>query len=214
MTGGVIVSTHEKKIAFIAGAVVAGVLLFLGVIRVGLGEYLAMVIYAGIAVVTLTLVGRLGKKYLPEGIGTQFNHYCLHGNGLAVLAIVVMSRMYPSSFTPDFMAPKVSVSKLEAKLEKWSGHKRRIQGTIRDIRHADTSPSDDYILLEIWVEDESGKMFTFFRMPRGNMLPTTGSEIIATGQVEPDFSTQETYFVIDDMKILKAGSMLAIVDDH
>ncbi len=214
MAGGVFVSTSEKRIAIIAGAVAAGVLLFLGVIRIGLGEYLAMVIFAGIAVGTLTLMGRLGKKYLPEGIGTQFYHYCLHGHGLPVLAIVVMSRMYPSRFTPDFMAPKVSVSKLEAKLEKWSGHKRRIQGTIREIKHADSSPSDDYILLEIWVEDESGKMFTFFRMPRGNMLPTTGSEIVAIGQVEPDFRYQETYFVIDDMKILKGGSMLAIVDDH
>ncbi len=207
-------STSEKRIAIVAGAVVAGELLLLGVIRIGLGEYLAMVIFAGIAVGTLTLMGRLGKKYLPEGIGTQFNHYCLHGNGLAVLAIVVMSRMYPSHFTPDFMAPKVSVSNLEAKLEKWSGHKRRIQGTIRDIRHADSSPSDDYILLEIWVEDKTGKMLTFYRMPRGNMLPTTGSEIVAVGQVEPDINHQETHFVIEDMKILKAGSMFATVDDQ
>ena len=207
-------STYEKRFAIIAGAIVVGVLLFLGVIRIGLGEYLAMVIFAGIAVVTLTLIGRLGKEYLPVEIGSRFHHYCLHGNVLAMLAIVVMSRMYPSRFTPDFMAPRVSIIKLEEKLEKWSGHKRRIQGTIRDIRHADSSPSDDYILLEIWVEDESGKMFTFFRMPRGNMLPTTGSEIIAIGQVETDFSIQKTYFVIDDMKILKAGSMLAIVDDH
>ena len=213
MTGGVFVSTHEKRIAIIAGAVAVGVLLFLGIIRIGLGEYLAMVIFAGIAVGTLTLMSRLGKRYLPEDIGSRFHHYCLPGNGLAILAIVVMSRMYPSRFTPDFMAPWVSVSKLEAKLKKWSGHKRRIQGTIRDIRHADSSPSDDYILLEIWVEDESGKMFTFYRMPRGNMLPTTGSEIVAVGQVEPDINMQETHFVIDDMKILKTGSMFASVDD-
>ncbi|MCH7572339.1 MAG: hypothetical protein IH891_05435 [Planctomycetes bacterium] len=207
-------STHEKRFAAIAGAVVVGVLLFLGVIRIGLGEYLAMVIFAGIAVVTLTLIGRLGKEYLPVEIGSRFHHYCLHGNVLAILAIVVMSRMYPSRFTPDFMAPKVSVSQLESKLEKWSGHKRRIQGTIMDIRHADSSPSDDYILLEVWVEDASGKMFTFFRMPRGNMLPATGSEIVAIGQVELDINLQESFFVIDDMKILKAGSMFVIVDDQ
>lgn len=207
-------STHEKRIAIIAGAVVAGVLLFLGVIRIGLGEYLAMVIFAGIAVGTLTLIGRLGKLYLPVEIGSRFHHYCRHGNVLAILAIVVMSRMYPSRFTPDFMAPTVSVSTLEVKLEKWRGHKRRIQGTIMDIRHADSSPSDDYILLEIWVEDESGKMFTYFRMPRGNMLPTTGSEIVAIGQVELDINLQESFFVIDDMKILKAGSMFVIVDDQ
>ncbi len=213
MTGGVFVSTHEKRIAIIAGTVVVVVLLFLGVIRIGLGEYLALVIFAGIAVGTLTLMSRLGKKYLPSEISSQFHHYCLIGNGLAVLAIVVMSRMYPSRFTPDFMAPKVSVSRLEAKLEKWSGHKRRIQGTIRDIRHADSSPSDDYILIKIWVEDESGKMLTFFRMPRGNMLPTTGSEIVAVGKIESDINHQETHFVIDDMKILKAGSMFANVDD-
>lgn len=191
-----------------------GVLLFLGIVRIGLGEYLAMVMFSGIAVGTLILIGRLGKQYLPTEIGPRFHHYCRHGNVLAILAIVVMSRMYPSRFTPDFMAPTVSVSKLEAKLKKWSGHKRRIQGTIRDIKHADSSPSDDYILLEIWVEDESGRMFTYFRMPRGNMLPTTGSEIVALGQVEMDTNIQETYFVIDDMKILKAGSMIAIVEDH
>ena len=207
-------STHEKRIAIIAGAVVAGVLLLLGVIRIGLGEYLAMVIFAGIAVGTLTTISRLGKKYLPVEIGSQFHHYCLPGNALAILAIIVMSRMYPSRFTPDFMAPKVSVSRLEAKLERWSGHKRRIQGKIRDVRHADSSPSDDYILLEIWVEDESGKMLTFFRMPRGNTLPTTGSEFVAIGQVESDINLQKTYFVIDDMKILKERSMFASVDDR
>ena len=107
-----------------------------------------------------------------------------------------------------------SVSKLEAKLEKWRGHKRRIQGTIKDIRHVDSSPSDDYILLEIWVEDDTGKMLTYFRMPRGNLLPTTGSEIVAIGQVEPDFRIRETYFVIEDVKILKAGRMFAIVEDQ
>lgn len=207
-------STREKRIGIIAGAVVAGVLLFLGVIRIGLGEYLAMVMFAGIAVGTLLLIGRLGKRYLPVEIGCQFHHYCRHGIVLAILAIVVMSRMYPSKFTPDFMAPKVSISTLESKLDRLNGHKRRIQGTIREIRHAASSLSEDHILLELWVEDESGKMFTYFRMPRGSMLPTTGSEIIAIGQIEPDLNILGSYFVIENVKILKARSMYAIVEDQ
>ena len=40
------------------------------------------------------------------------------------------------------------------------------------------------------------------------------AEIVALGEVEMDTKLQETYFVIDDMKILKAGSMFAIVEDQ
>lgn len=207
-------SILEKRIAIIAGASVLGVLLFLGIIRIGLGEYLAMAVFAGIAVGTLTLLGWLGKQHLPAEIASQFHHYCLYGNVLAILAIIVMSRMYPSKFTPDFMAPRISISTLESKLDRLSGHKRRIQGTIREIKHAAYSSSEDHILLELWVEDESGKMFTYFRMPRGSMLPTTGSEIIAIGQIEPDLNNPGSYFVIEDVKILKAKSMYAIVEDQ
>ena len=207
-------SEQQKKVAVIAAAVVGGfILLVCGAVWLGLGEYAAMGIYAGLAVGGLTMIGLWAEQFLPEEIGPPVRQFCFQGGSFAVLAICVLSRMYPSSFTPDFMAPTITAGALDERVDDLVGHKRRVEGYVGYVTVDHDDPWDGYVVLSLQLTDDDGDTYVFYRQDRDAALPTAGSRVALVGEIDPNYSINGNYLVGDGLEVLEPATLIATADD-
>jgi len=208
-------SEQQKKAAVMVAVAIGGfITLLCGAVWLGLGEYAAMAIYAGLALGGLTLIGLGAEQFLPEEIGPQVRQFCLQGGAFSVLAICVLSRMYPSSFTPDFMAPTITASELGDRADDLVGHKRRVEGHVGYVTVDSADPWDDYVVLSLQLTDDGGDTYVYCRHPRDAALPTTGSRVALIGEVDPHFNINGNYLVGNGLEVLEPATLIATAEGH
>lgn len=179
------------------------IVLVCGAVGMGFGEYAAMAIYAGMALGGLILAGLWAERRLAEPIGQAVRQFCLQAGAFAILVICVLSRFYPSSFTPDFMAPSITVSDLSDRAGELSGHKRRVEGRVGRVEIDREEPGGSFIVLRVQLTDLDGDIVVYCRHPRDAALPAPGSLVTLVGEIESDVHASGHALMADQLDVLQ-----------
>ena len=181
-------------------------------ISLGWGEYAALIIYAGLVLAALTATGLWAERKFAEPIGPRLRDFCFQLGAFGILAVCVLSRFYPSSFTPDFMAPSIAVSELDARAGDLDGHKRRVEGRVSSVMIDRDAPADTSIVLRLQLTDLDGETMVLCPYPRDAILPASGSLVSVVGEVDADSHDRGPALVADRLKVLQPPTYVASAD--
>ncbi len=199
----------RKTTLVVALGIGGGLALVWGAVAMGLGEYAAMLIYAGLALGGLTLAGLWAERRFAEPMGTRIRRGCLQAGSFAILVILVLSQYYPSRFTPDFMAPAISVSELGERAGELNGHKRRVEGRVGRVTIDNDDPGGDSIIIRVQLSDFDGETVVYCRHPRGAAAPAPGSLVTLVGEIHADGFVNGHALVADQLEVLQPPTYIA-----
>lgn len=207
---------NVKKMLIRIGVFMAAfVLLCLIFTWLGFGRTVFVALLSGLLVAVLTVISIVAQRVLGPYESEHVKKFCYGTAPMGIVMLGVMSRMYPASFTPDVLAPSVSIAKLDENFDRYAGHKIRIEGKVSYVEGAGWGWDDEDIEVsnvDISIVDGESLVSVFCQFYEGEELPTVGSTVRLTGIVTLNVISGGQYLDAHRVRIIARADALASAD--